>query len=262
MCDCASAFHVELGRACRADYRRAKTLLNRGVHPTFVGPDMVIRKASNGGLWFYCLGGVDVAVTVVNPRLGVLLVLNVHPEHRSHGLGRSIIRLLRPPWVRALVSVTPWFEGLGYVRVGERKRGHRLETDLLVQGDLLHLAGRLRRVFRPLAAELERDHGEQGLRGVHRTVSLAGGDGRESHDPGIQARPAVPMREYDAASQPTGRLIPAGAVPTVLDRLGAAREGAEILGLKGHEERAHTLRVQAHPEGRKLRHMPQRRALL
>lgn len=153
-CPCSTDFVVDLGRVDRASYRRAKSLLTQGDHPTFVGPEMVARKAHNGGLWFYLFDGRDVAVSIINPRLSVLLVLNVHPTHRGHELGQAIIGLIRPTWIRSVSTATPWFERLGYIRVGEPKRGRSLVTDLLVRGELIPLAGRLRRVFCPEKSEV------------------------------------------------------------------------------------------------------------
>jgi GNAT superfamily N-acetyltransferase len=104
---------------------------------------MVQRFARNGGLLFFCVASHDVAVAVINPRLSVLLVLNVHPDHRHHGLGSAILTFLCPNWVRSVQHVAPWFERHGYVRVGSPKQGRRYLTQIMVRRTLLTLAGRI-----------------------------------------------------------------------------------------------------------------------
>jgi GNAT superfamily N-acetyltransferase len=130
---------IALGRP--DDYDAFKRLLNRGRHPVFIGPNMVTRNARNGGLVFARHGG-DVAAALVNPHYGILLVLCVLPEHRSHGLGSALVDYLRPNWVRAIESAVPWFRRLGYVSVGEPKQGRRHITHVMVRDELRKLAGR------------------------------------------------------------------------------------------------------------------------
>ncbi len=51
----------------------------------------------------------DVAVAVVNPAINTLLVLNVLPEHRSHGLGSAILRYLQCNFARVVEGAIPFF---------------------------------------------------------------------------------------------------------------------------------------------------------
>ena len=55
----------------------------------------------------------DVAVAVVNPAINTLLVLNVLPEHRSHGLGSAILRYLQCNFARVVEGAIPFFERNG-----------------------------------------------------------------------------------------------------------------------------------------------------
>lgn len=139
-----TAFCVEIGRATREDYERAKRILNIGKHPTFVGRGLVEKNAINGGLLFFIVDGVDAGVAVVNPRRSVLLVMNVAPCARSIGLGSSMLRFLKPNFVRAVESAVPWFEMRGYKSIGEWKVGRKLRTRVMVRESLISLAGRLR----------------------------------------------------------------------------------------------------------------------
>jgi hypothetical protein len=50
--------------------------------------------ARNGGATVFMFAGEDIAVTVVNPKFNTLLVLNVLPAHRKHGMGAAILRYL------------------------------------------------------------------------------------------------------------------------------------------------------------------------
>lgn len=140
-CDCARRFRVVPGD--EGEYRRTKSVLNRGRHPTFVGRDTVERQAKNGGLLFVTVSGDDLAVAVVNAKTGVLLVFNVVPEHRSHGLGRAVINHIIPNFVRAVEHAVPWFERLGYQAVGDWIEGRSLRTRVLVREQLFALAGKL-----------------------------------------------------------------------------------------------------------------------
>jgi len=144
-CPCAKSFCVVLGRV--DEYERAKDVLNAGRHPTFVGRDMVSRNARNGGLLFFCWHGKDVAVALLDPKVSNLLVLNVHPMHRGHGLGRAAVRFVAPNFVRALESRVAFFESLGYCAVGSLKQGKTLQTQIMVRKDLLDLAGRWSRFY-------------------------------------------------------------------------------------------------------------------
>lgn len=129
------------------EYKAAKALLNAGRHPAFVGRDTVVKAAGNGGLLFAQHHGRDVAVAVVNARRSVLLVLNVHPSHRSHGLGAAFLAFMRPNFARVVEDAVPWFERQGYVAIGEPKRGRTLRTQIMVRGELPGLAGRVSRLL-------------------------------------------------------------------------------------------------------------------
>ena len=72
-----------------------------------------MRLTRNGGAMVYTFGGVDIAVSVVNPKLNTLLVLNVLPEHREHGMGAAILRYLQCSFARVLESAIPFFERNG-----------------------------------------------------------------------------------------------------------------------------------------------------
>lgn len=144
-CDCSKRFLVRVGRT--DEYRRAKRLFDAGTHPTFIGRSTVLRAARDGGLLFYTLSGMDVAVTVTNARNSTLLAMNVHPNHREHGLGDAIVQYLRPNFVRAIDFRVAWFERRGYVSVGEPKEGRKFKTQVMVRSELRELAGRVRRVM-------------------------------------------------------------------------------------------------------------------
>jgi len=144
-CDCSKRFLVRVGRT--DEYRRAKRIFDKGTHPTFIGRSTVLRAARDGGLLFYMLGEQDVAVTVTNARNSTLLALNVLPEHRQHGLGAAIVKYLRPNFVRAIDFKVDWFEGQGYLSIGEPKVGRRFKTQVMVRSELRDLAGRVRKVF-------------------------------------------------------------------------------------------------------------------
>ena len=101
------------------------------------------RNAGNGGALFYELDGAPVAVSLINPHHGILLALNVLPDHRAHGLGGAIVEFLVPNFVRALESKVAWFERRGYRAVGKLKRGITLNTQLMARAALFDLAGKL-----------------------------------------------------------------------------------------------------------------------
>lgn len=89
----------------------------------------------------------DVACAVVNPRSNVLLVLNVIPSHRGHGLGRAALRYLQCNFARVIESAVPFFEDCGYVCIGGIKSGNRFKTQIMVRSDLTELSGRIRAIF-------------------------------------------------------------------------------------------------------------------
>lgn len=107
----------------------------------------MMRNANNGGALFYELDGAAVAVSLINPHYGILLALNVRPEHRGHGLGDAIVKFLVPNFVRAIESKVEWFERRGYKRIGKLKRGISLNTQLMARAALFSLAGNLRKAW-------------------------------------------------------------------------------------------------------------------
>jgi hypothetical protein len=143
-CDCARRFTVRVGRT--NEYRRAKRILDRARHPTFVGRATVLRAAQDGGLLFYMVDDEDVAVTVVNARNSTFLAFSIVPEHQSHGLGTAICQYLRPNFVRVITDRVPWFEARGYLSIGEPKIGRKFKTQIMVRAELRELAGRVRHV--------------------------------------------------------------------------------------------------------------------
>jgi GNAT superfamily N-acetyltransferase len=144
-CECQSRFLVEQAR--QGDYARIKAILNKGRHPTFIGRSLVANCTRNGGGMIFTFDGQDVAVAVVNPKLNVLLVLNVLPEHRSHGLGAAVVRYLQCNFARVVESAVPWFERQGYQRIGKTTRGKKLLTQVMVKASLIPLAGRIARIL-------------------------------------------------------------------------------------------------------------------
>ena len=143
-CDCATRFTVRVGRT--NEYRRAKRILDRARHPTFVGRSTVLRAAQDGGLLFYMVGDEDVAVTVINARNSTLLALSVIGEHQGHGLGGAILEYLRPNFARVIESKVGWFEARGYISIGEPKIGRKFKTQIMVRAKLRELAGRVRHI--------------------------------------------------------------------------------------------------------------------
>lgn len=140
-------FTVSIGRI--DEYKRAKTILNRGNHPAFIGHSPVERNAENGGLLFFQIEGEDAAVAVVNARKSILIVFNVLPKFRGSGLGKQIIEYLRPNFARVVESAVPFFIKCGYEPLGEMKMGQSLKTQIMVRSNLLGLSGRLRAVLDP-----------------------------------------------------------------------------------------------------------------
>jgi len=129
------------------EYPRAKKLFDAGRHPTFIGPDMVARHASTGGLLFATWEGADVAVALMNVRRSVLLVLTVVPACQGYGLGDAIVRYVAPIWVRVIEANVPWFERRGFEAVGALKQGRTLRTQIMVHSDVRRLAGRVAESF-------------------------------------------------------------------------------------------------------------------
>lgn len=144
-CDCAARFEVRLARS--HEYPAWKKVLDAGRHPAFIGQNTFARNATNGGALFYELDRAAAAVSLINPHYGILLALNVRPEHRSHGLGAAIVRFLVPNFVRALESKVPWFEKLGYRPIGSLKKGISLNTQLMARAALFDLAGKLQKAW-------------------------------------------------------------------------------------------------------------------
>ena len=101
--------------------------------------------------WFTETGGsnpADLAIAIVNPKLNCLLVLNVVPSHRSHGLGAAVLRYLQCNFARVLESAVPFFERNGYTSRGKLKQGKTLKTQVMVKSTLLTLAGRVTAIYR------------------------------------------------------------------------------------------------------------------
>lgn len=137
-------------------------MLDTGNHPAFIGEQCFQRNAENGGCLFYLLRDQPIAITIINPRKGILLAMNVHPDHRGHGLGGVILQFIIPNFVRALDSKVEWFEKRGYRRIGLPKKGITLKTQLLAREALFHLAGNLRAAFHqnsksPISQDNERE---------------------------------------------------------------------------------------------------------
>ncbi len=119
-------------------------ILDRGKHPTFIGRSLVLRSTRNGGVTIFRFAHHDIALAIVNPSTNVLLVLNVDPHHRSHGLGTAILRYTQASFARVLESAVPFFERNGYTSTGELHRGKALNTRVMILSSLIPLAGRLR----------------------------------------------------------------------------------------------------------------------
>lgn len=139
-----ASFVVKLGRC--EEYQRAKTILNKAKHPTFIGRLMLRRWADNGGLLFFQVAERDAAVALVNPKNNCLMALSVLPEHRGRGLGSAIINYLQCNFIRSTEERVPMFERLGYVAVSDWKQGRKLRTRILVKKSVMELAGRLKRL--------------------------------------------------------------------------------------------------------------------
>jgi N-acetylglutamate synthase-like GNAT family acetyltransferase len=108
---------------------------------------MFKRIARNGGALFYEFDGEIVAISLINPRYGILNALNVSPTHREHGLGSAILNFLIPNFVRAIESKVSWFEKRGYRKIGKLKKGVSLNTQVMARSALFELAGNLRKAW-------------------------------------------------------------------------------------------------------------------
>lgn len=161
-CGCARGFRLEQGRA--ADARRAKRALDVGKHPAYLSVARLESASRKGGVFYAVFDGMDLGVAVIRPAVSSLTALNIHPEHRSHGLGGALLRWVAPNWARVIESAVPWFEQHGFEAIGPPRQGRRHKTFVMVRSDLIRLAGRLDRL----------DAGEP--------------DGEEILDAGVEAR--------------------------------------------------------------------------
>jgi len=73
--------------------------------------------------------------------------MNVHPDHRGHGLGGALVKFLMPNFARVVGSKVAWFCARGYRAIGDPKKGQSLSTQLMARDSLFALAGRLKGVF-------------------------------------------------------------------------------------------------------------------
>lgn len=105
------------------------------------------KNANNGGALFYVFEKEIVAVSLINPHYGILLVMNIVPAHRGHGLGGAILSFMMPNFVRAIDYKVAWFEKRGYRKIGEPKQGRRFQTQLLARENLFHLCGKLKNAW-------------------------------------------------------------------------------------------------------------------
>lgn len=144
-CQCSVNFNVRLGRT--TEYKLFHSILNKGRHPAFIGRETFGRNANNGGALLYEFDGEIVAVSLINPRLGILLALNVIQVHRQHGMGAAIIKYLMPNFARVIESKVSWFEKQGYVPIGDLKQGISLKTQVMIRKNLLSLAKNLKKVW-------------------------------------------------------------------------------------------------------------------
>ena len=96
---------------------------------------------------FYELDGEAVAVSLINPHMGMLLARNVRPEHRGHGLGDAILEYLVLILGRVVESKIECYEKRGYRRIGKLKCGIRLKTQVMARSALFSLAGNLRKAW-------------------------------------------------------------------------------------------------------------------
>lgn len=155
-CGCAHRFTIRIGRT--TDYNPAKKLLNQGRHPAFIGRSTFDRCARDGGALFVVLDDIDVAVALINAKNSTLLALNIHPQHRSHGLGRALMSYLRPNFARVIDDKVDWFASVGYLAIGEMKQGRRRGTQIMVRAELRELTGRIRQVVGDVCRCTEQTH--------------------------------------------------------------------------------------------------------
>ncbi len=144
-CACAKDFRVIQAKS--EEYKRIKTILNKGTHPTFIGRTLVLKCTMNGGATIWQYHGEDIGVALVNPKYNVLMVLNVLPQHRNHGIGSAMLRYLQCNFARVLESAVPFFERNGYKAIGQMKTGKRLRTQIMVKASLIPLAGRVAKML-------------------------------------------------------------------------------------------------------------------
>lgn len=109
---------------------------------------MFLSCARNGGALIFRFEKQDVAVVMINPRLNVLLVLNVLPEHRSHGLGSAVLHYIDCSFARVLETAIPFFERNGFEAMGKFHIGQRYRTRVMIKRSLIGLVGRLRGILR------------------------------------------------------------------------------------------------------------------
>ncbi len=145
LCHCQSEFLALPLKS--SDYKRFKNVLNLGNHPGFVGQNQFARCCVNGGSLIFVFDGHDVAVSSVNPKRNTLLVLNISPSHRGHGLGKAIMKYLAVNFVRSTESAKIFFEGCGFEQIGQSKNGRSLKIIPMVRSDLIPLVGKLKKVF-------------------------------------------------------------------------------------------------------------------
>jgi GNAT superfamily N-acetyltransferase len=138
-------FAVTQGRS--HEYSRAKAILNAGKHPTFIGKNLYLTASRNGGVLFFNVGGRDAAVAIIQPATNCLLVLCVHPNFRSNGLGRAALEYCHVSFARVVDFAVPFFEHCGFVAIGEPKQGKRFKTQVMVLASLKTLAGRISRLL-------------------------------------------------------------------------------------------------------------------
>jgi len=141
MCDCAQRVVFKLGRT--ADYMRAKTILNRAQHPTFIGRASFARWAGGGGLIFATLDDDDVGVSLINTNNDSWQVMSIVRQHQGHGLGGAFARYLTPSWARVPENRVSVFEGYGYVKVGVGWQARAQRVFLMVRAHLLDVPHRL-----------------------------------------------------------------------------------------------------------------------
>lgn len=143
-CRCFKEFSIKLARV--SQYQQFKKILDKGRHPAFIGRNTFESNARNGGASFYLFNNEIIGVTLCNARLGVLIALNVIPNHRGHRCGQAIVNYLMPNFVRSIESKIKFFKNLGYISIGEIKKGISLNTQIMVRANLIKLAGRIKNI--------------------------------------------------------------------------------------------------------------------